>query len=364
MPPRAPSTARIAVIPGDGIGPEVIAQATKALRAVAAAANRTMELVEFDWSAERYLRDGTALPPDAPEMLRREFDAILFGALGDPRVPGNEHAAKILMGLRFKLDLYANARPCVLLDRRLSPLRDRTEREIDFIIFRENTEGLYVNLGGLFKAGTADEIALQEQVNTRKGVERIIRHAFEYARRRKLARLCMSDKSNVLTYGHNLWQRVFAELRAEYSEIDATHMYVDTIAAEMVRDPSQFQVIVTSNLLGDILSDLGAQLAGGMGLAPSGNINPEVTSLFEPVHGSAPKIAGQDIANPVAAVLSAAMMLEHLNWLAEAQAIREAVRQSIREGKTTPDIGGSHGTREVGDWLAGEIARQGFAGRA
>jgi 3-isopropylmalate dehydrogenase len=351
---------RIAVIPGDGIGPEVIAQATKVLRVAATATGRAIEFVEFDWSADRYLRDGTTLPPDAPEMLRRDFDAILFGALGDPRVPSNQHAADILLGLRFKLDLYVNARPCVLLDRRLTPLRDRTEREIDFVIFRENTEGLYVNLGGGFKAETPDEIAIQEQINTRKGVERILRYAFEYARRQQLTQLCMSDKSNVLTYGHGLWQRVFAEVRAGYPEIEAIHLYVDTLAAEMVRDPSQFQVIVTSNLLGDILSDLGAQLAGGMGIAPSGNIHPGVTSLFEPVHGSAPKIAGQNLANPVAAVLTAAMMLEHLEWQAEAAAIREAVRRSIREGKTTPDLGGSLGTREVGDWLAGEIARHGI----
>jgi 3-isopropylmalate dehydrogenase len=354
------SPCRIAVIAGDGIGPEVIAQATKVLRVVVAAAGRAMELVEFDWSAERYLRDGTTLPPDAPEMLRREFDAILFGALGDPRVPSNQHAADILLGLRFKLDLYVNARPCVLLDRRLTPLRDRTERDINFIILRENTEGLYVNLGGLFKPGTPDEVAIQEQIHTRKGVERILRYAFDYARRRGLARLCMSDKSNVLTYGHRLWQRVFAELRPQYPEIDASHMYVDTLAAEMVRDPSQFQVIVTSNLPGDILSDLGAQLAGGMGIAPSANIHPDATSLFEPVHGSAPKIAGQNVANPIASVLTVAMMLEHLDCHAEAQAVREAVRGSIREGKTTPDIGGSLGTREVGDWLAAAITRQGI----
>jgi 3-isopropylmalate dehydrogenase len=361
--PRDPnSTRRIAVIPGDGIGPEVIAQATKVLRVVASAAGRAIELVEFDWSADRYLRDGTTLPPDAPEMFRREFDAILFGALGDPRVPLNQHAADILLGLRFKLDLYVNVRPCVLLDRRLTPLRDRTEREIDFVIFRENTEGLYVNIGGLFKAGTPDEIAVQEEITTRKGVERILRYAFEHARRRRLTRLCMSDKSNVLTYGHRLWQRVFAELRPQYPEIDATHLYVDTLAAEMVRDPSQFQVIVTGNLLGDILSDLGAQLAGGMGIAPSGNIHPGATSLFEPVHGSAPKIAGQNVANPVASVLTAAMMLEHLEWQAEAAAVREAVRQSLRDGKTTPDLGGSLGTRELGDWLAAEIARKGIPG--
>jgi 3-isopropylmalate dehydrogenase len=350
---------RIAVIAGDGAGVDVTAEAVKVLDAASAASGRKLELEHFDWSADRYLRDGTTLPEGAAKMLVERFDAILFGALGDPRVKDNRHAADILLGLRFQLDLYVNARPCQLLDARLTPLRDRTERDLDFIIFRENTEGLYVNVGGVFKRGTADEIAVQEQINTRKGVERIQRHAFEYARRRKLARVCMSDKSNALPHGHGLWQRVFAELRGEYPEIEARHLYVDALAAEMVRDPSQFQVIVAPNLLGDILSDLGAQLIGGMGVAPSGNIHPGRIGLFEPVHGSAPKIAGKNLANPVGSVLSAAMMLEEIGRPEEAEAIREAVRASVREGKTTTDLGGAMGTREVGDWLAERVARRG-----
>src|SRR2546422_3611891 len=353
--------ARIAVIPGDGIGAEVTPQAVKVLKAVTAPANRRLEFVEFDWSADKYLREGVSLPAGAVEMLREEFDAILFGALGEPRVPSNQHAADILLGLRFKLDLYVNARPVELLHDRLTPLRDRTEKDIRLMVFRENTEGLYVGVGGFFKKGTADEIAVQEDVNSRKGVERIIRYAFEYARQNSLKRVCMSDKSNSMTFAHDLWQRVFKELRPEYAEIDSRHLYIDTLAMEIVRDPRQFDVIVTCNLFGDIISDLGAQLAGGLGVAPSGNIDPGSTSLFEPVHGSAPNIAGKGIANPMGSVLAAAMMAEHLGWKAEAAAMNAAVRPALRERQVTQDLGGTLTTRATGDWLANFIARQGPA---
>src|SRR6202522_3679158 len=248
---------RIAVIPGDGIGKEVIPEAVKVLKAAAQAGSREVKLTEFDWGADRYLRDGVTLPADAVEMFHRVFDAILRGAMGGPRVPTNVHAADILLGLRFKLDLYVNARPCVMFDKKFTPLKDRTEKDVQFMVFRENTEGLYVGMGGNFKKGTADEVAIQEDVNTRKGVERIIRYAYEYAKRRGLQRVCMSDKSNALTYGHDLWQRVFKQVRAEYPEIESSHQYIDNLLMQMVRDPSQFQVIVTSNLFGDIASDLG-----------------------------------------------------------------------------------------------------------
>src|SRR6266568_7491219 len=284
---------RIAVVPGDGIGVEVIAEAVKALSAVADAGGRRIDATHFDWGAEKYLATGVTLPPGALEMLQQGFDAILLGAMGDPRVPDNRHAADILLGLRFKLDLYVNQRPVRLFADRLTPLKGRTTRDIDFVIFRENTEGLYVGMGGIFKKGTPDEIAVQEDINTRKGVERIIRHAFEYARARGRRRVLMSDKSNALIYGHDLWQRVFREVARDYSGIEASHMYVDALAMQMVKDPSQFEVIVTCNMFGDILSDLGAQLQGGLGLAASGNIHPGRTSLFEPVHGSAPKYAGK-----------------------------------------------------------------------
>jgi 3-isopropylmalate dehydrogenase len=349
---RGGSAARIAVIPGDGIGKEVTPEALKVLKAVAAGTGRSMEFVEFDWGADKYLRDGVSLPDGAVEMLRDEFDAILFGALGDPRVPSNQHAADILLGLRFKLDLYVNARPVELLHQRLTPLHGRREKDIRVMVFRENTEGLYVGVGGFFKKGTADEIAVQEDVNSRKGVERIIRFAFEYAQSKALQRVCMSDKSNAMTFAHDLWQRVFKQVRQEYPSIESRHLYIDTLAMEIVRDPSQFDVIVTCNLFGDIISDLGAQLAGGLGLAPSGNIHPGQTSLFEPVHGSAPNIAGKGIANPLGSVLASAMMLEFLGWNAEAAALNGAVKAAVHENFLTPDLGGTHKTGEVGDWLA------------
>jgi 3-isopropylmalate dehydrogenase len=312
--------------------------------------------VEFDWGADKFLREGVSLPAGAVEMLAKEFDAILFGALGDPRIPSNQHAADILLGLRFKLDLFVNARPVELFHDRLTPLRDRSAKDIRFMVLRENTEGLYVGVGGFFKKDTPDEIAVQEDVNSRKGVERIIRHAFDYARRNELKRLCMSDKSNAMTFAHDLWQRVFKQVRQEYPEIESRHLYIDTLAMEVVRDPRQFDVIVTCNLFGDIISDLGAQLAGGLGLAPSGNIHPGRTSLFEPVHGSAPNIAGKGIANPLGSILTSGMMLDFLGWKSEGDALRNAVRSALQENFVTPDLGGDKGTVEVGDWIAKRVA--------
>jgi 3-isopropylmalate dehydrogenase len=348
----AATTKRIAVVPGDGIGVEVPREAVKVLQAAASIAPGKLQFTEFDWGAERFLRDGTTLPAGAVEMLRRDFDAILFGAVGDPRVPSNKHAADILLGLRAQLDLYVNMRPVQLLDEALTPLRNRGVEDVNFIIFRENTEGLYAGVGGQFQRGTPNEVAVQEDVNTRRGVERILRYAFEYTRRHQLGRVCMSDKSNALTYGHELWQRVFTELRPEYPEVESRHLYIDTLVMELVRNPSQFRVIVTCNLFGDILSDLGAQLAGGLGLAPSGNIHPGKISMFEPVHGSAPNIAGKNRANPAGAVLAAAMLLDHLGWRARGDSLREAVHAALRARKTKEELGGTLGTREAGDWLA------------
>ena len=350
--------ARIAVIPGDGIGKEVTPVAVQVIKAVTSKRNRPLEFVEFDWGADKYLRENISLPEGALELLRDEFDAILFGALGDPRVPSNQHAADILLGLRFKLDLYVNARPTELLHDRFTPLRDRTSKDINLMVFRENTEGLYVGVGGFFKKGTPEEIAIQEDVNSRKGVERIIRHAFEFARSRKLDRLCMSDKSNAMTFAHDLWQRVFKLVRADYPEIDSRHLFIDTLAMELIRDPSQFDVIVTNNLFGDIISDLAAQLAGGLGLAPSGNIHPGRTSLFEPVHGSAPNIAGKGIANPFGAVLAASMLLEFLGWNEEFAHLKQSVKSALHENFTTPDLGGSKPTLEVADYLCNQISKQ------
>jgi 3-isopropylmalate dehydrogenase len=355
--PNPSTPKRIAVIPGDGIGVEVTREAVKVLKAATASSRPKLEFTEFDWGAERYLRDGTTLPGDAVSTLRRDFDAILFGAVGDPRVPSNKHAADILLGLRFKLDLYVNLRPVELLDMRLTPLRDRTTSDVNFVVIRENTEGLYVGVGGHLHRGTPHEIAVQEDVNTRRGVERIIRYAFEYARQHNLDRVCMSDKSNALTFGHELWRRVFSQVKDEHPGIESRHLFIDTLVMELVRDPGQFRVIVTCNLFGDIVSDLGAQLAGGLGLAPSGNIHPGRLSLFEPVHGSAPNIAGKNLANPCGAVLASALMLDHLGFEPAAEALRKAVRAAVIEKQTTVDLGGTLGTREAGDWLADYVAK-------
>jgi 3-isopropylmalate dehydrogenase len=343
----------IAVIAGDGIGREVIPQAVNAIRATGA----PVEFTEFDWGAERYLRDGTTVPADAFTTLARDFDAILIGALGDPRVPSNIHAKEILLGMRFRMDLYANVRPVKLLDPALCPLKDCLPEHVDFTVIRENTEGLYVDVGGTFKQGTPDEIAVNEDVNTRKGVERVIRYAFEYAKQHGRKCVLMADKANVLTHAHGLWQRVFKEVTPEYAGIEASHMYVDALCMQMVRDPKQFEVIVTNNMFGDIITDLGAALQGGLGMAASGNIHPGKTSMFEPVHGSAPPLAGKNVANPIGAIATAAMLLDHVGLKREARKIDTAILEAVRQRKLTSDVGGSLGTREVGGWIAERIAR-------
>lgn len=340
---------RIAVIPGDGIGPEVIDEAVKTLEAAAELFGFELALTRFDWGADKYLATGVTMPEGGLEMLSSEFDAILAGAFGDPRVPDNKHAADILLGMRFGLDLYINLRPIKLLDQRLCPLKERAEKDVDFVVFRENTEGMYVFMGGNFKKGSGDEIAVQEEINTRKGVERIIVAAFDYAREHGRKRVTMSDKSNVLTYGHDLWQRTFKEVAGRYPGIEANHLYVDVLAMWMVLDPARFDVIVTNNLFGDIITDLGAGLQGGLGMAASGNIHPGRVSLFEPVHGSAPQFAGKSISNPIAAVLTASLMLDHLGLKEAARAIEKAVEESLASNETTRDIGGELSTTEAGD---------------
>jgi 3-isopropylmalate dehydrogenase len=346
-------TKRIAVIPGDGIGKEVIPAAIKVVEATSA----PVEFTTFDWSADRYLKDGTTIPGDGFAMLARDFDAVFVGALGDPRIPTNIHAKEILLGMRFKMDLYANVRPVKLLDESLCPLKNVKPEDVDFVVVRENTEGPYVNAGGVLKQGTADEIATQEDFNTRKGVERVIRFAFELARRQGRKKVLMSDKSNVMTYGGGLWQRVFKLVAAENSDIQSSHMYIDALCMHMARDPKQFDVIVTNNMFGDIITDLAAALEGGLGMAASGNIHPGKTSMFEPVHGSAPSFAGKNIANPIGAISTAAMMLEHLGFLKEAAQINQAVLEAVRQNKTTADIGGSLGTKEAAEWMASAMSR-------
>jgi 3-isopropylmalate dehydrogenase len=353
------SRKRIAIIPGDGIGQEVIPQAVKVIRATGA----EVELSEFDWGADRYLRDGMTIPPDGFEMLGRDFDAILVGAFGDPRVPSNIHAKEILLGMRFQMDLYANVRPVRLLDAALCPLKGIEPKDIDFVVIRENTEGVYTDAGGVFKRGTPDEIAIQEDINTRKGVERIIRYAFEYCERHtKLDgslrnKVLMCDKSNAMTHAGGLWQRVFKEVGGEYPQITAQHIYVDALCMHLVRDPRLFDVIVTNNMFGDIITDLAAGLQGGLGMAASGNIHPGKTSMFEPVHGSAPPIAGKNVANPFGAILTSAMMLAHLGLTREAEKIEAAVLEAVRQKNTTQDVGGALGTREAAEWVADFVSR-------
>lgn len=342
---------RIAVVPGDGIGKEVIPAALKVVEATGAA----VEFTTFDWSADRYLKDGTTIPADGFAMLERDFDAVFVGALGDPRVPSNIHAKEILLGMRFKMDLYANVRPVKLLDESLCPLKNVKPQDVDFVVIRENTEGPYVDAGGVLKQGTPDEIATQEDFNTRKGVERVIRYAFELARKQGRKKVLMSDKSNVMTFAGGLWQRVFKLVAAEYPDIQTQHMYVDSLCMHMARDPKQFDVIVTNNMFGDIITDLAAALQGGLGMAASGNIHPGKTSMFEPVHGSAPPFAGKNIANPIGAISTAAMMLDQLGFSKEAERINHAVLEAVRQKKTTHDIGGSLGTRESAEWIAAHV---------
>ncbi|HEX8169849.1 MAG TPA: 3-isopropylmalate dehydrogenase [Thermoanaerobaculia bacterium] len=340
---------RIAVVPGDGIGPEVIDAGMKVLERVNDVRKLGLEFTHFGWNADEYLRTGISMPPGAMEDIRDHYAAVYLGAFGDPRVPDMKHAADILLGMRFQLDLYVNYRPVKLLDERLSPLKEKGASDIDFVIFRENTEGAYVGMGGIFKKGTQDEIAVQEDVSTRRGVERIIRYAFEFAKKTGRKSVCMSDKNNVMRFGGDLWLRTFEEVAREYPDIEHFHMFVDALTMQMVRAPEMFDVIVTNNMFGDIVTDLGAALQGGLGVAASGNIHPGRVSLFEPIHGSAPKYAGQDVANPAGAILTAAMMLDYLGHTDEAQRIERAVAAAITARETTKDLGGTLGTKAAGE---------------
>ena len=348
-------TKKIAVVPGDGIGPEVIDAGMRVLEHVNAAQKLGLEFVHFGWNADEYLRTGISMPPGAMDELRVNYDAVYLGAFGDPRVPDMKHAADILLGMRFELDLYVNYRPVKLLDERLSPLKGKGASDIDFVIFRENTEGAYVGMGGNFKKGTMDEIAVQEDVSTRRGVERIIRYAFEFAVRTGRKSVCMSDKNNVMRFGGDLWLRTFEEVAKEYPSIEHFHMFVDALTMQMVRAPEMFDVIVTNNMFGDIITDLGAALQGGLGVAASGNIHPGRISLFEPIHGSAPKYAGQDVANPIGAILTAAMMLDYLGLHDAAVQIERAVSGAIEAGETTQDLGGTLGTKAAGEAILRRI---------
>jgi 3-isopropylmalate dehydrogenase len=347
---------RIAVVPGDGIGVDVTREAVKVLEEVARRRSFSLELTSFPWSADHYLATGETIPPGAFDELSRGFDAIFMGAFGDPRVPDMRHAADILLGARSQLDLYVNYRPVRCLADRLCPLKGFTARDVDFVVFRENTEGSYVGSGGNFKKGTLDEVAVQEDISTRKGVGRILTYAFEHARTRPRKRLVMSDKSNAMRFVGDLWQRTFAEVAREFPDVEASHLYIDALCMQMVKDPRQFDVIVTNNMFGDIATDVGAALQGGLGMAASGNIHPGRVSMFEPVHGSAPKYAATGKANPFGAILTVALMLEHLGRAEEAAAVEAAVRVCVEQGRCTADAGGGLTTPQAGDAVCKALA--------
>jgi len=350
---------RIAVIPGDGIGKEVIPEALSLLTLVAARRGIDLDVWSLDLGADRFLRDGTTLPKPVFEEIRDTCDGILLGALGDPRVASNDHARDILFGFRFGLDLYANMRPVRCLDDRLSPLKRHGAKDVDFMVFRENTEGIYVNVGGQVRRGTPDEIAINEDINTRKGVERIVRAAFAWAKANGKTRVHMADKSNAMKHAHELWLRTFREVAKEHPDIEAVHVYVDALCLYMVQDPSRIQCIVTNNLFGDIVTDLGAALQGGLGMAGSVNAHPgRRCALFEPVHGSAPDIQGKDLANPFASALTVGMLLTHLGHPPLEALIEDAVRGCIAARECTRDVGGELGTRAAAEALRRRVAAQ------
>ena len=347
---------KIAVIPGDGIGPEVVREGLKVLHTVARKEEFTYETIEYDFGGERYLRTGEALPDSALEELK-EVDAIYLGAIGHPDVKTGILEQGILLKIRFGLDQYINLRPVKLYPGVWTPLKDKGPEEIDFVVVRENTEGLYLGIGGFVKKGTADEIAVQEMVNTRKGVQRCVRYAFEYTKKRnKKKKLTLCDKANVLVFAHDLWQRVFEEMAEEYPSVQKDHAFVDAVCMWMVKNPEWFDVIVTCNMFGDIITDLGAMIQGGMGIAAGGNINPEGVSMFEPIHGSAPKYAGRNVINPLAAISAMGMLLEHLGERKGADLVDRAITTSLSSGRIR-DLSTQSGlkTDEIGDMIVASM---------
>jgi 3-isopropylmalate dehydrogenase len=346
---------KIAVIAGDGIGPEVVREGLKVLEAVAKQTDLKYEVTHYDFGGERYLKTGEVLPEGALEELK-EFDTIYLGAVGHPEVPAGVLERGLLLALRFGLDQYVNLRPIKLYPGVWTPIKDKGPEDIDFVVVRENTEDIYVGAGGFVHYGTPDEVATQVAVYTRKGTERIIRYAFELARKRERKKLTLCDKANVLTYGHDLWQRVFKEVGEEYEEVEKDHAYVDATCMWMVRTPEWFDVIVTTNMFGDIITDLGAMIQGGLGVAASGNINPEGVSMFEPIHGSAPKYTGQNKANPLAAICAMQMLLEHVGAEEAAKLADRAIVKVLESGNIgNMSVGQCPPTSEVGDMVAGAV---------
>ena len=346
-------TYRIAVIPGDGTGPEVVAEAVKALAAAADKTGFKLEQQTYDLGGERYLKTGEILPPSVPEELK-SFQAILLGAIGHPEVKPGVLEKGLLLELRFVLDQYVNLRPVILYPGVETPLKNKGPQDIDFVVVRENTEGLYAGDGGFLRKGTPHEVAIQESVNTRMGVERCVRFAYNCCRRRDKARkLTLCGKTNVLTYAFDLWQRVFNEVGREYPDIQADYAHVDAIGMWMVKNPEWFDVIVIDNMFGDIITDIGAMIQGGLGIAAGGNINPEGVSMFEPIGGSAPKYAGKNMINPLAGIAAVQMMLDHLGEVSAAKSVENAIRKVVANDIRSLAAGEmGRSTREVGDLIA------------
>ena len=345
---------RVGVIGGDGIGPEVTTEAFKVVDAALGSGVVTCDLLPY--SAEHTINTGITIPEGEFDRFRREYDAIFLGALGDPRIPDMRHGRDILLGARIQMDLFINLRPVKLLHPRLCPLKHFDQKPIEFVIFRENTEGLYVGSGANFRKDQPDEFAVSDLIATRAGTERIIRAGYEYCRRNGLTRLCVATKHNAVPHAHGLWNRLFEKIDTEYPEVQGTALYADVAAMELIRDPMRFDVIVSSNLLGDILSDLAAQIVGGLGVAPSANLHPGKTSLYEPVHGSAPDLAGKGLANPLAAIMAARLMVRDLGYDAAADRIETAVASAIAHNETTPDLGGALSTQAAGDAVCARLA--------
>jgi len=341
---------RIAVLPGDGTGPEVVREALKALDAAAQKSGFTTEKTHYDLGGERYLKTGEILPEETLEELRK-FDAILLGAIGHPDVKPGILEKGLLLELRFKLDQYVNLRPVILYPGVETPLKDKGPEDVQFVVVRENTEGLYAGAGGFLRKGTPHEVAVQESINTRMGAERCIRLAFDYCRKRNYRKkLTLCGKTNVLTYAFDLWQRAFYDVAKEYPDIETDYVHVDAICMWMIKNPEWFDVIVTDNLFGDIITDLGAMIQGGLGIAAGGNINPGGVSMFEPIGGSAPKYTGKNIINPVAAIAAAQMMLEHLGETSAAALIENAIKKVVSSDLKSLSAGQmGYSTSEVGD---------------
>ena len=343
---------KIAVIPGDGTGPEVIREGLNVLTTVAKKTGLKYQTKEFDYGGERYLRTGEVLPKGAIEELKT-FKAIYFGAIGHPDVTPGILERGIILNLRFSLDQYVNVRPVKLYPGVQSLLKDKGPEDIDFVIVRENTEGLYTGSGGFFKKGTNEEIAIQESINTRKGVERCVRYAFQLAQKRKRKKLTLCGKTNVLTYAHDLWERTFNEVAKEFSDIETDYSHVDAICMWMVKNPERFDVIVTDNMFGDIITDLGAALQGGLGIAAGGNINPDGISMFEPIGGSAPKYTGKNTINPLAAICALSMMLDYLKEEKAAKLVENAVAKAVKNDIKDLSAGKmGMSTSEVGDLVS------------